>query len=98
MRSGLLRADVGRTAALATSGRGQAARRPAHGPPHLEPRPHEERLGLEGGEGNARRVPPAGEDEETRLPDGSELRVELVERLDLEPPGQEDEQPAPGPE
>ena len=61
-----------------------------------ERRPDQERLGLQRGQADPGRVPGAGEDQEPGLPLRAELRVELVQRLDLEPPGQEEQDAAPG--
>src|SRR5262249_6238926 len=60
--------------------------------------PDQERLGLQRGHADPDRVPGAGEDAEARLPDRAELGVELVQRLDLEPAGDEDEEAAPDPQ
>ena len=57
-------------------------------------RPDQERLGLQRGQADPGRVPGAGEDQEPRHPLRAELGVELVQRLDLEPPRQEQQQPA----
>src|ERR1700678_3408342 len=73
----------------------QPATKPPGVPLRLERRPDQERLRLEGGERDAGRVPAARVDEEPGLPDRAELRVELVERLDLEPPRQEHAQVPP---
>ena len=64
----------------------------ARHPAQLNPRPDQERLGLEGRQGNPRGIHGAGEDEETRLPLRAELGVELIQRLDLEPAGGEQQQ------
>src|ERR1700731_3160546 len=68
----------------------------ADDPAQPERRPDQERLRLEGGQRDPGRVPGAREDEEPGLPDRAELGVELVQRLDLEPLGQEDEYRPPG--
>src|SRR5207247_799209 len=70
----------------------------ARGPAQLQRRPDQERLRLERGQRGPGRVLGAGEDEEARLPDRAELGVELVQRLDLEPLGHEDEHRPPGPQ
>src|SRR5215471_11980027 len=62
---------------------------PAGDPAHLDRGPDQERLGFQRGERHPRRVPGPGEDEEARHPQRAELGVELVQRLDLEPPGGE---------
>src|ERR1700742_5025058 len=55
----------------------------------LQGRPDQERLGLEGGHRDAGRVLRLRENEKPGLPDRLELGVEFVQRLDLEPFGQE---------
>src|SRR6266851_3845345 len=67
-----------------------------HDPPRLDLRPDQESLGLQRRESDPDRVLGRGEDHEPGYPFGRELRVELVERLDLEPLGHEDEDAAPG--
>src|SRR5260221_7937867 len=65
-------------------------------PAHLQGRPDQEGLRLEGGQADPRDVSRAGEDEKPWHPLRAELRVELVQRLDLEPPGHEQQDAAPG--
>ncbi|MBV9450297.1 MAG: helix-turn-helix transcriptional regulator [Streptosporangiaceae bacterium] len=50
-------------------------------PPGEEVGPGQEGFGAQRGDGDARRVPAAGVDEEPRLPVGAELGVELIQRL-----------------
>src|SRR4051794_23745883 len=54
-------------------------------------RPDEERLRLQGRDGDAWQVAGRRVADEARLPERTELRVEPVQRLDLEPPRGEDE-------
>src|SRR5215813_3677440 len=65
-------------------------------PARLDLRPDHESFGLEGSESHPDRVLSRREDHEPGYPFRHELGVELVKRLDLEPPGHEDEHAAPG--
>src|SRR6266704_1142672 len=76
--------------------RGHRAAQHQPDPARLHLGPDEERLGLQRGQADPDRVSRGGEDHEPGHPDGRELGVELVERLDLEPPGHEDQDAPPG--
>src|SRR5580693_1540786 len=67
-------------------------------PAHLQVRPDEEGLRLQRRQADPRRVPGAREHHEPRHPVRAELGIELVQRLDLEPPGHEQQDPPPGPD
>src|SRR5690348_11430952 len=69
---------------------------PAADPAYLHCGPDQERLGFQRGESHPRRIPGPGEHEEPRYPQRAELGVELVEGLDLEPPGREQQDATPG--
>src|SRR5215472_121279 len=66
-------------------------------PADLDRWPHQERLGFERGEADPQRVPGTGEHQESRHPLRAELGIELIQRLDLEPSRQEQQEPAPSP-
>src|SRR5215469_6270925 len=59
-------------------------------PADFDRRPDQERFSLKGGQPDPYRVARAGEHHESRHPVGCELGVELIQRLDLEPPRQEE--------
>src|SRR6201994_4765643 len=69
----------------------QAAQAQLAGPAAgLQRRPDQERLGLQRGQRDARRVLGGRENKKPRLPDRIEFGVEFVQRLDLKPFGQKE--------
>src|SRR5579859_1088760 len=59
-------------------------------------RPDQESLSLERGDRDARDVAGAGVGEEPRHPGRAEFRVELIQRVDLEPLRHQQQDPSPG--